>query len=67
MHSPWGVLQQVIKETGWTWHCILWRISWANIMLMMADRPGFKKAGEQVTKVSKEEIAERRRQYNHGR
>lgn len=67
MHSPWGVLHQVIKETGWTWHYILWRVSWVNIMMMMADRSGFKKAGEQVTKVSKEEIAERRRQFNHGR
>ncbi len=46
MHSPWGTLYQLIKETGWTRHEILWNISHANLMLMMADRPNFKKQEE---------------------
>lgn len=38
MNSPWGILFQIIKETGWTLHDVLWKISRTNIMLMMADR-----------------------------
>jgi len=42
MHSPWGVIYQIVKETGWSWHYILWKVSRANIMLMIADRSVFK-------------------------
>jgi hypothetical protein len=42
MHSPWGILGHAVRETGYTWHYLLWKISWANVMLMMADRSNFK-------------------------
>lgn len=42
MHSPWGVLFEIIKETGWTRHYVLWKVSRANLMLMMADRSRLK-------------------------
>ena len=38
MHSPWGLLYQIVKETGWTWHYVLWKVNRANLMLMIADR-----------------------------
>ena len=38
MHSPWGIFFQIIKETGWSLHYVLWKISRTNLMLMMADR-----------------------------
>lgn len=36
------MLHQVISETGWTWHYVLWKVSRANIMLMMSDRSNVK-------------------------
>src|SRR5690606_19803607 len=65
MHSPWGIIQQVIKETGWTWHYVLWRVSWANIMMMMADRPGMRR--QTVKKVDKDSIKTHRQRFNNGR
>jgi hypothetical protein len=47
MHSPWGMLFQIVKETGWSWHDVLWKTSRANIMLMMADRSHFKMIKEE--------------------
>jgi len=41
MHSPWGLLYQIVKETGWTWHQVLWKVSRTNMLMMMADRPNF--------------------------
>lgn len=38
LNSPWGILHQIIKETGWSLHYVLWKINRANIMLMMADQ-----------------------------
>ena len=38
MHSPWGILYQIIKETGWSLHYVLWKVNRTNLMLMMADR-----------------------------
>ena len=42
MNSPWGLLYQIVKETGWSWHTVLWKVNRSNIMLMMADRSDFK-------------------------
>jgi hypothetical protein len=44
----------IVKETGWSWHDVLWKVSRANWMLMLADRPGFKKAKKK--KVSPKEL-----------
>ena len=46
MHSPWGIPYQLVHETGWSWHTILWKVSRANLMLMMADRSNFKHTEE---------------------
>lgn len=76
MHSPWGIIQQIVKETGWTWHYVLWQVSWVNIMLMMADRPGFRRLGDEINPitgergvivVSKADIKKHRQQFNNGR
>ncbi|MEM9338719.1 MAG: hypothetical protein AAGA66_08335 [Bacteroidota bacterium] len=56
MHSPWGTIYQIVKETGWSWHYVLWKVSRLNIMMMMADRPGFKKSTN-VRKVSGRDMA----------
>ena len=39
MHSPWGIIYQVAKETGWSWRDILWRVPRTHWLMMMADRP----------------------------
>lgn len=63
MHSPFGVMQQIIKETGWTWHYVLWKISWGNVMMMLADRPGLRKknAKDGVIKLNAESAAAMRK------
>ena len=43
MNSPWGIEMNIIKETGFTRHYLLWQISWVNAGLMLADAPHFKK------------------------
>jgi len=56
MNSPWGTIYQIVADTGWTWHYVLWKVSRANIMLMMADRPSFKKQEEVTKKVTGKEL-----------
>jgi hypothetical protein len=53
MNSPFGVLYQIVKETGWTMHYILWKVGWSTIMMMLADRPGFKKGKGKEKEVKK--------------
>lgn len=36
------MLYQIVHDTGWSWHYILWKVSRANLLLMMADRSNFK-------------------------
>lgn len=64
MHSPFGIAMQIVKETGWTLHYVLWKVSWATIMLMLADRPSLKKktTTDGVVKLSKEDAAAMRKQ-----
>lgn len=61
MHSPWGMLYQIVHETGWSLHYLLWKVSRANIMLMMADRSNFKhlKPEDQVKPESGADLASR--------
>ncbi|WP_185955174.1 hypothetical protein [Solitalea koreensis] len=47
----------VTEKTGWTYHYIMWGISWINIRMMLADAPGFKRQKKQPKKVSGSELA----------
>ena len=58
MHSPWGTIYQIVKETGWSWHEVMWKVSRLNIRMMMADRPGFKREKNRVKKVNGKQMAE---------
>lgn len=40
------MLYQIVKETGWSWHYVLWKISRANILLMVADQSNVKSVAE---------------------
>ncbi|MEO7212659.1 hypothetical protein [Mucilaginibacter sp.] len=42
MHSPWGKNFNIIKELGFTWHQLMWKISWINLQMMLADAPSYK-------------------------
>ena len=46
MHSPWGLLYQIIKETGWTLHYVLWKVSRSNLQMMHADGIRLKKTNK---------------------
>jgi hypothetical protein len=50
MHSPWGMLFEIIKQTGWTWHYVLWKVSRANLLLMIADQAYIKTKKEPKVK-----------------
>jgi hypothetical protein len=52
-------LHQIIKETGWSLHYVLWKVSRANILLMMADRSNVKSVKNKVVKDSGKGLAER--------
>ena len=56
MHSPWGYYGYLVKETGWTLHYILWKVSALNLRMMMADKPSFKKAAKKEPELSEEEL-----------
>ena len=64
MHSPWGYLYQIVHETKWSMHEVLWKVSRANLLLMMADRPNFKhiKKEDQVVEESGADLAKRLKQ-----
>lgn len=53
------MLYQVVKETGWSWHTVLWRISRPNLIMLLADRPQMmrEKKAEKVKEVSGKELA----------
>lgn len=53
------MLYQIVHETGWTLHYILWKVSRANLMLMMADRSNFKNIKDQVQEQSGSDLANR--------
>jgi hypothetical protein len=50
LHSPWGMLFEIIKQTGWTWHYVLWKVSRANLLLMIADQAYIKTKKEPKVK-----------------
>lgn len=55
MNSPWGIEYNIIKQTGWTRHYVLWGESWINIRLMLADAPVFKNVPKQGKELEDEE------------
>jgi hypothetical protein len=46
------MLHQIVKETHWSWHTVLWRVNRANIQLMIADRSNVKRKSEIIIKDS---------------
>ncbi|QTE36029.1 hypothetical protein J3L18_23235 [Mucilaginibacter gossypii] len=42
MHSPWGINYSILKELGFTWDYLMWKISWVNVLMMLADAPRYK-------------------------
>jgi hypothetical protein len=41
MNSPWGVMWNIQKETGWTDEYLLWEIPWINVRMKLADAPHY--------------------------
>jgi hypothetical protein len=42
LHSPFGLMYMIQKETGWTDDYILWGTSWANLQMKLADAPRYR-------------------------
>ena len=56
LHSPFGMMYLLQKETGWTDDYILWGTSWANLQMKLADAPrySYKKHGAKTLDGEKE-------------
>ena len=54
-HSLWGLIFSIARETGWHWNEVLWKVSWVNIRVMLADAPGYKKQPEVKKQLETEE------------
>jgi hypothetical protein len=50
MHSPWGKIYAIMKDTGYTMHEIMWKVSWINLQLMQADSPAFRSKNKSAIK-----------------
>ncbi|MBD1394259.1 hypothetical protein [Mucilaginibacter glaciei] len=50
MHSPWGYNFNIIKELGFTWHYLMWGISWINLQMMLADAPAYESSDKEDIK-----------------
>lgn len=62
------MLYQIIKETGWTWHYVLWKVNRSNLQMMHADgiRLKRKKKEEAIPDTGKN-LAERFKARNNGK
>ncbi|HBX44479.1 MAG TPA: hypothetical protein DEG28_01100 [Porphyromonadaceae bacterium] len=43
LHSPWGLLGEIMKERGYTHDYVLWGVSWINLLMERADAPRYTK------------------------
>lgn len=57
MNSPWGVLYHLVKETGWSLHTLLWKVSRINLDMMLLDQPGSKYVKNKYAKGSGKDLA----------
>lgn len=51
MHSLWGMIYMVAEKTGWSWDEILYKRSWINVRMMLADAPRLGKASKKRRKL----------------
>lgn len=40
LNSLWGIVYLIAEKTGWSYKEILYKRSWINIRMMLADAPG---------------------------
>jgi len=45
-HSPFGFVWQIASETGWSARHILWRVSYATLIMMLNDAPRYMSVDE---------------------
>jgi hypothetical protein len=54
----------VIEKTGWSYHYVLWGISWQTVKMMIADAPKMVRKSKKKKLTGKEAIARRRAREN---
>lgn len=67
MHSPWGRIEALMAQKGWTMQYVLEGISWLNLQMLTADKVQLVKRKDQVIKVPKEGLKQQRERLNNGR
>ena len=58
LNSPWGVLWNIQKETGWTDKYLLWEIPWINIRMKLADAPYYSNSTKSKEIANEQELQE---------
>lgn len=66
MHSPWGVINQIMEKKGWSLNYILEKISWINIQMLAKDNIKMVKRSEMIIKVSKKNLKKHKQQLKDG-
>ncbi|MGL4520799.1 MAG: hypothetical protein ACRCUJ_14315 [Phocaeicola sp.] len=49
-HSPFGIIWEIAKATGWSMHYIMWRVNYQTLIMMVSDGVRYVQDGEQETK-----------------
>lgn len=61
LNSPWGMIWNIVTQSGWTYHNVLWGVSWVNLRMMLADAAQYesgKQGGEiREARTAEEELA----------
>ncbi len=56
MHSPFGRIWMIQKETGWTDDFVLWGVGWGNLQMKLADAPCYTSGNDVKTPVDEQEL-----------
>lgn len=59
LNSLWGIIHTMKKELGMSWNEIMWKRSWINCELMLADAGKMVKKDSIVVQMSGKDLATR--------
>lgn len=64
LNSLWGIVYLVAEKTGWSYNEIVYKRSWINIRMMLADAPGTKyakkgKSGRKLVMMSGDDLVKK--------
>ncbi|MES2651266.1 MAG: hypothetical protein V4663_05970 [Bacteroidota bacterium] len=66
LNSLWGMIYMIMEKLGMSWYEIMWKRSWINIEMMLADAPRMAKKNKEdtVPTLTGKQLAARRKSRN---